>query len=343
MTAAELLSPGLVARLEGLDVRSSRVFAGKLQGERRSKRRGQSTEFDDFRPYVAGDDLRRIDWNIFARLDRFFLKLFEEEQDLTVHVVVDASASMLAGSPMKLVAASRLACALGWVALVNNNRLMLSAFGLPEGAVVGGARATGPGGLARLEPLRGRTSTQRAAAFVLDLLHVRVKSPLERERGGAGVLTEGLRTIARARTGRGVMVVLSDLLVPAEGGPASGGGGPGYGPGLSLVSGSDAFEVYVFQVLSPGELDPSKEPPLRAGGEAPVWGDLELIDAEGGRGRQLTVTADLIERYRRAASAYVEQAGAWCRRAGVRHGVLLSDRSTEEGVVDALRSLGVVV
>ena len=91
-----------MARLDALDVLSRKMLQGKLQGERRSKRRGQSVEFADHRPYVAGDDLRFVDWNIYGRLEQLFLKLFLEEQDLTVHLLVDTSGSMETGEPSKM-------------------------------------------------------------------------------------------------------------------------------------------------------------------------------------------------------------------------------------------------
>ena len=97
-TLEDLIPPGLAATLDRLDLVSRKVFAGKLPGERRSKRRGRSVEFDDFRNYAPGDDLRHIDWNVYARLDRLFIKLFREEEDLALHVVVDVSASMQAGA-----------------------------------------------------------------------------------------------------------------------------------------------------------------------------------------------------------------------------------------------------
>ncbi|MFU8828481.1 MAG: DUF58 domain-containing protein, partial [Phycisphaerales bacterium] len=93
----ELLSPSLMRRLDRLDIRSRKVFPGKLQGERRSKKRGQSVEFDDFRQYVPGDDPRFIDWNVYARMDRLVLKLFLEEEDMALHIAIDASGSMRAG------------------------------------------------------------------------------------------------------------------------------------------------------------------------------------------------------------------------------------------------------
>src|SRR3990172_6890535 len=95
----ELLDSNFLAKLDSLDILSRKILQGKLQGERRSKRRGQSVEFADHRPYVVGDDLRFVDWNIYGRLEQLFLKLFLEEQDLTVHVVADLSASMSVGEP----------------------------------------------------------------------------------------------------------------------------------------------------------------------------------------------------------------------------------------------------
>src|SRR5512136_3322302 len=90
----DLLDPQFMARLDSLDVLSRKILQGKLQGERRSKRRGQSVEFADHRAYVVGDDLRFVDWNVYGRLEQLFLKLFLEEQDLTIHLLVDTSASM---------------------------------------------------------------------------------------------------------------------------------------------------------------------------------------------------------------------------------------------------------
>src|SRR4051812_16078653 len=97
----QLLSSEFMARLDQLDLISRKILAGKMEGERRSKRRGQSVEFADYRNYVIGDDLRFIDWNIYARLDRLFLKLFLEEEDLALHVLIDVSKSCDYGDPHK--------------------------------------------------------------------------------------------------------------------------------------------------------------------------------------------------------------------------------------------------
>ena len=114
----ELLSADFLAQLERLSLLSRRSFRGRVKGERRSPRKGISVEFSDFRPYGIGDDLRYVDWNVYARLDRLYLKLFVDEEDLCLHLLVDASASMGFGNPSKLDHAARLAAALGFVGLV---------------------------------------------------------------------------------------------------------------------------------------------------------------------------------------------------------------------------------
>src|SRR5512147_138111 len=112
-------------KLNQLTLIASRVRSGAMKGERRSSRRGSSVEFADYRNYTPGDDLRRLDWNIYARLERPFIKLLEEEEDLAVHLLVDASKSMDwgEGEEHKFRYAARLAAALGAIALGAGDRL----------------------------------------------------------------------------------------------------------------------------------------------------------------------------------------------------------------------------
>src|SRR6187399_1418472 len=123
-----LLDPTFMARLDQLDIVSRKILAGKLKGERRSKRRGQSVEFADYRNYVVGDDLRFLDWNIYGRLERLFLKLFFEEEDLHINVILDMSGSMEFGTPAKALYAKRVAAAIAYIGLVNYNRITVSPF-----------------------------------------------------------------------------------------------------------------------------------------------------------------------------------------------------------------------
>ncbi len=362
MTLSDLLPPELAARLDTLDVLSRKVFAGKLQGERRSKRRGKSVEFEEHREYVPGDDLRHIDWNVFARLDRFFIKIFEEEEDLGLHLVLDSSPSMVAGAPTKLLTAARLAIALGYVGLVRNNRVSLTVLG-------------GPGGAARrLAPLRGRRNVQRLARFLLEQAfapqpHDPDRSPGETRGGPGAEFEKGMRAVAAAREGKGVLVLLSDLLIPppegyqrglrllaAPGGGAGGGagmGGAGVGGGGGGGGGGSrdsAFEVYVLQVLSPGELDPTQEgrataqPGAELDTDLPgqVLGDLALADVETGRVAEVTVTLDLLERYRRAVKAYVGEIAGFCAARGMTHLLVASDADISTMVIDTLRRRGLL-
>src|SRR3954466_13331304 len=141
-TIDELLSSELISKVSHLDFTSRKIFAGKLKGERRSKKRGESVEFADHRPYVVGDDLRHIDWNIYGRLDRLFLKLFLEEEDLALHIILDCSASADCGRPSKFLYMQQLAMALGYVGLVNLTRVTLSAVG---GGIRTGTNGNGDG------------------------------------------------------------------------------------------------------------------------------------------------------------------------------------------------------
>src|SRR5438128_496362 len=123
-----LLEPDFLARLEQLELVSRKIFMGRMKGERRSKRKGQSVEFADYRNYVVGDDLRFLDWNLYARLDRLFLRLFMEEEDLHFYILIDNSLSMDFGTPTKLHYAKQVAAALGFIGLVNLDRVQVEAF-----------------------------------------------------------------------------------------------------------------------------------------------------------------------------------------------------------------------
>jgi uncharacterized protein (DUF58 family) len=215
----ELLDSKFMARLDSLDVLSRKIFQGKLQGERRSKRRGQSVEFADHRAYVVGDDLRFVDWNIYGRLDQLFLKLFLEEQDLTIHILADTSASMSVGEPSKDLFAKRLAAALGYISLVNNNRLTISLFG-------DGLRT-------QLANMRGRNYLPQMAELLLTT-----------ECDGFSDFEKTCRDVAAGRIGRGVTIVVSDFLFKQ-----------GYDNALRRLIGA-RYDLYVIQVLSPQEIAP---------------------------------------------------------------------------------------
>jgi uncharacterized protein (DUF58 family) len=215
----DLLDPVFMSRLDTLDVLSRKILQGKLQGERRSKRRGQSVEFADHRPYVAGDDLRFVDWNVYGRLEQLFLKLFIEEQDLTVHIVADASASMSFGEPSKELFIKKLTAALGYISLVNNNRVTISF--IADGVT------------AQLANMRGRNYLDQMAECLLTT-----------DCDGLSNFDDTCRQLAAGRIGSGVMVVLSDFLFKE-----------GYDSGLRRLIGRQ-YDLYAIQVLCPQELSP---------------------------------------------------------------------------------------
>ncbi len=156
-----LLDPAFMSRLDQLDVMSRKMLAGKMKGERRSKQRGQSVEFADYRNYVIGDDLRFIDWNIYARLDKLFLKLFLEEEDLSLYILLDVSKSCEYGNPNKAFYLKQVAAALGYIGLVNYNRVSIAA--MADGIV------------AETGAMRGRRRVSQMIDFV-------IKAPARRGR-----------------------------------------------------------------------------------------------------------------------------------------------------------------
>ena len=153
--AQKLLDEDFLRRIEKLEITSKKIFRGRMKGERRSRKRGQSAEFADYRNYSHGDDFRYIDWNLYGRLDRLFLKLFLEEEDLHVHVLVDTSLSMGFGEPKKLDYARKVAAAIAYVGLANLDRVQVHAFG--------------PGMTTETGALRGKRSSWQLFGFLEEL------------------------------------------------------------------------------------------------------------------------------------------------------------------------------
>ena len=298
MRLDELISSDLMAKLDRLDIISRKIFAGKLQGERRSKKRGQSVEFADFRQYAPGDDLRFIDWNIYARLDRLFLKLFLEEEDLSLQIVIDTSASMDYGKQAKITYARKLAMALGYIGLVNHNRVTLTAFG--DGGIV-----------SRLPNLRGRRRTQEMGRWILDL-------PV----GGTSPFNDSMRSIALARQGKGVMVLISDFLLKS-----------GYERGLRYLVGG-GYDTFVMQILSREELEPE--------GPGGLGGDLKLTDMEDEDHAEVTISVALIKRYKENLASYCETLRTFCTRRSMMHMLISTDEDLETLLLETLRRRGLL-
>jgi uncharacterized protein (DUF58 family) len=209
-------------KLNQLTLVASRVRVGAIKGERRSSRRGGSVEFADYRDYTPGDDLRRLDWNIYARLERPFIKLLEEEEDLAVHILLDGSRSMDwgEGDSHKFTYALRLAAGLGAIALATGDSLTIG--------FLQGARVTDEFG-----PARGQAALTRLFRFLESL-----------EAGGETDLNRSMREYAILPRRPGLVILLSDLFAP-----------DGYESGLRNLMGR-GHEAVVLHILSPDELDP---------------------------------------------------------------------------------------
>jgi uncharacterized protein (DUF58 family) len=214
-----LLEPDFLARLEQLELVSRKIFLGRMKGERRSKRKGQSVEFADYRNYVIGDDLRFLDWNLFARLDRLFIRLFMEEEDLHFSILIDNSLSMDFGSPSKLRYAKQVAAALGFIGLVNMDRVVIEAFN---------DRLT-----QTMPAARGRRSIWRMMDFLQKL-----------EPAGPSDLKKSLKTFSLKSSGKGIVVLLSDFMDKG-----------GYEDALRYLV-ARQLDIYVVQILSHEEIEP---------------------------------------------------------------------------------------
>lgn len=247
-TSDKLFDEAFLRKLERLAILSRRAMAGQLQGERRSPKRGQSVEFADFRPYAMGDDFRRIDWNAFARLERLFIKLFVEEEDLNVHILVDTSKSMDWGEPNKLWYAVRAAAALGYIALAGLDRVSVSAMG-------GDDRQDGR----YFPPQRGKPAAFALFAFLASL-----------RAGGRSDLAPRLRAYAAGARSPGPLLLLSDLM------------DEGWQDGLRALAGR-GFEATILHLLSPQEVDPDLTGDLKlldseTGAQVEITADFDLLE-----------------------------------------------------------------
>ena len=241
----QLFDETFLRRLEQLELASRRLTAGRMKGERRSVRRGQSVEFADYRTYASGDDLRQLDWNAYARLEKLFLKLFVEEEDVTVHVLVDASRSMDHGEPNKLDAARRAAGALGYLGLASMDRVSVAFLG--------------DGTSSPMRPIRGKRRAAELFAFLSEPRTERLT---------------GLASAARAYAGRmrgsGPLILISDLM------------DPGYLEALRDLAATRS-QLSVLHLLAPDELEPEVAADARlvdreTGQGVEVSGDDDLVE-----------------------------------------------------------------
>jgi uncharacterized protein (DUF58 family) len=306
-----LLTPELLRRLEQFQLLAARRAKSSSKGERRSRARGQSVEFADYRNYVHGDDFRYLDWNLYGRLDRLFLKLYEEERELPVRIFLDASESMTFGEPRKFDFARQVAAAVGYVALSGFDRVSVIPFPALSNEPQNGETSRHPQPSSRimeqaargaLRAVRGKKS---AIPFFQNLGALTA--------GGSANLNEALRRGALEARQAGLAVVLSDFLDPA-----------GYEAGLTALVGR-GFQVDIVQILAPDELSPS------------VFGDLRLVDSETGSLQEVTFGRYRLKTYQQTVQNFLQRLREFCKPRGINYFTVSSNTSLEELLLKQLR------
>ena len=311
-----LLTPELLRRLEQFQLLAARRAKSSARGERRSKARGQSVEFADYRNYSHGDDFRYVDWNLYGRLDKLFLKLYEEERELPVRIFLDASESMTFGDPRKFDFARQIAAAIGYVALCGFDRVSA----IPFPSAERGARNAETVRRSSVSPPQSTIPNQQSAIEGA-LRAVRGKKSSMQffqnlgalTAGGSADLNQSLRRGALEAKQAGVAIVLSDFLDPA-----------GYEAGLSALIGR-GFQVNAVQILAPEELTPT------------TYGDLRLVDSETGGLQEVTFGKFRLKAYQQTTQNFIQRLREFCTPRGIHFFSVSSDTSLEKLLLQQLR------
>jgi uncharacterized protein (DUF58 family) len=295
---SSLLTPEVLRRLEQFQLLAARRAKSSARGERRSRARGQSVEFADHRSYVPGDDFRYLDWNLFGRLEKLFLKLYEEERELPVRIFLDASESMTFGEPRKFDFARQVAAAIGYVALCGFDRVSIVPF---PGA---GQEKTSAelAALGALRAVRGRKSSMQFFQNISALTA-----------GGGADLNESLRRGALEARAAGLAIVLSDFLDPA-----------GYEAGLTALVGR-GFQVNVVQILAPEELAPG------------TFGDLRLVDSESGGLQEVTFGRYRMKAYQQTVQNFIQRLREFTTKRGINFFMAPSNMDLQDLLLKQLR------
>ncbi len=268
----ELFDDEFQRKLEYLAIVSRRVFAGRMRAERRTKKTGSGIEFADHRDYHPGDDFRYLDWNVYQRFGRLLLRLFEEEEDLSIYLIVDASRSMgfdfasrdpMAGNGPKIKQAKRLAAALCYIGLSNLDRVSVV-------ALTNRVKD-------RMPTTRGKQRIHRVFEFLRGV-----------EAEGATGLEDALKQFVAQNKRRGLAVLISDLYDPK-----------GFENGINVLRYAK-FEPFVLHVVDPSDARPD------------LNGDVRIVDVETGAEREVTVTSGVLEKYREAYERYLKEIEVFC-------------------------------
>lgn len=292
-TDDELFDADFQRRLEYLAVASRRLFAGRIKAERRTRIAGSGIEFADHRAYTPGDDLRALDWNVYGRTERLLVKRFEEEEDLTIAIVLDVSGSMAFGDRRRFDHTRRLAAAMAYVALSNLDRVAMVAVSTKIER--------------RMAPARGKGQIFKVFEFLRGL-----------KPGGETALAEAGRTLGAELKRRGVAIVVSDLYDPA-----------GFERGLNALR-YQKFEPMVVHVTDARDADPGAR------------GDVLLVDAESGEGREVTLTPALVAKFRDAHAQWAREVEGFCKARRVAYARAEVGGALEDQVLNLFRRSGLV-
>jgi len=315
----EFFDSKFLRKLETLAIFSRKTFAGRLRGEQRSNKHGSSVEFADFRPYSQGDDFRRIDWNAYARFEDLFVKLFSEEEDLFVYLLVDRSASMGFGEPTtKFDLARRVTAAVAYIALGHLDRVYVQAMSYDdpdadespptETAASDGSRGSAANRMEEhLAFVRGKGSIFSIFAFLRQL-----------RPEGQTDLGRSVRDFLIHNSHKGVALVISDFLSPT-----------GYQEPLKQLA-SAGFQPMVMQILSAEELEPE------------LSGDFRLVDSETGRPVDISTTRRMIDGYRSRVKLFTEGLAQFCKSRNIAHLLTSSQVSFEDLILNYLRRAAMV-
>lgn len=291
-------------KLEQLTLIADAVRVGAIKGNRRSHRRGASLEFSEYRDYTQGDDLRRLDWNVFARLERPFIKLTHDEEDLAVHILVDTSRSMVWHAAeesvdhveTKLRLAMQLAGALGYIGLLTGDFVHITLFDSHE------ARYWGP--------FRGRQNSWPLIQF-LEASYSVLSLPSDTA-GRQTSLASFLHDYAHRAQRPGLLFLLSDLLTLKP-----------YREALSVLQ-ERGYEIALLHILSEMEINPG-------------WsGDLRMIDIETGESADVTLDPQMLEEYEARLTAWRSDIEAHCHVHQIHYTNIASDTPWEKVIFQSL-------
>ncbi|MEK7448756.1 MAG: DUF58 domain-containing protein [Planctomycetota bacterium] len=305
---SSLFTAEFLQKLEQLKLLSRNVFTGKMKGERRSRKRGASVEFADYRNYVQGDEFRHIDWYAYARLENLFLKLFMEEEDLSIYFLIDGSHSMAFPAPQnnssagrtsgepwsKFAYAKRIVGALSYIALANLDRVAISLF--------------------NNRCCQNLPLTHGPARIFKIFRFLEQIEPAE----GITDLTKAVTNFLSEHKKRGLVVIISDLMNVN-----------GYESGLRNLK-FYKYEPMVIHLFAPAEINP------------PPGGDWRLIDSETGGAVEISLSHRIIKTYQQRLNIFCEQAESYCRSLGINYLRTTTDTDFEDLILKYLKQAQMV-